>query len=1080
MRRFLVFGFLFLFVLAALSAVAYAGGSPRYRAAVFMEPIDSSLPPGLSWVDMGNIRVVMKAAGLVGVNDEGNQVFAYNLPDGYKALALYPLDSNHVWFIIRDTSGNIAVQVIDRDGQVAGNRFLVPASDKEVLVKGIPISAFSGLSIVYSDLVVSVGMSKGETNNEFGMNREGIIARVHWTGSNVVLSWVHTYYPLYMDLDFDEGEEEHDVHPILAFAPGDVSLVGPSWVYLYATERYDNHYYEDKPYYWELSVILKINVSDGSLDHVVSWSDSLERYAELDDTDSDTHFGYNWGHWVLDAIAYGPEEENFYLVGMAWKLAFVSESFFPFTVGSSFMSSVVPCEDYHKLIDAHIVGMKRLSNNDIAVLMTYEYSSTEKAPSAGNVLWVFKPGYSPLWFMERGVRMVAYMPRYQAVVGSVVPNFSYVLPDARFGEIPSAGTDTFWFPGMGGFYKVHIVGQLPPPDVSLEGNYLTDEDGRYVVYDGKVYASYQYPYEAQPVVVGDVVMGVEEPQQGELVITVTTATAATVKIFMEVPSDMTLVNPDGSADHGTSPVSEIGPLNIFPLADVDVSLTPTLMFIKDGGVQFELTLSKGLPTDAVVRLKLDGADMGDVALPAGETSLSVGVSQQSLGTHTLTAAVCAPSGLEEVCTEVATATAEWIEMFRPALNVPVTDVDTQKLNFTVNAPKGRIHIVDVYSGSPSELGVFWNDGGVLGASVTLPAVAEYKIYAYAEYGGYQSQPSNIVSVIRRPARPVVSGPSETTSPELQLEITASEGQLSVMLDGTEVINAYHPGGTKAYTVDLGMPGQHAITAVLSVNGIKSPPSEPLIVALVEQPGVPEVSGIPDRTYRREITFAVNVSVSAGYLDVFVDGVQVEHSAVKPGDVSVTVRLPGRGYHEISVKICSAGGACSEPYTERVYVYDLIEMWIGRRDYRINGRDMQMDVAPFIDPTVGRTMVPLRFILEGLGFQVGWDGANRQITITGTVTLEDGSTVRRVVVMSMPKTKPQKRGGYLVYPGSPIVVVSDDGGRQRQVDMRNYNGQDMGIPFIYQNRTYVPVRFISEIFGAKVGWNGAERKVTIER
>jgi len=362
----------------------------------------------------------------------------------------------------------------------------------------------------------------------------------------------------------------------------------------------------------------------------------------------------------------------------------------------------------------------------------------------------------------------------------------------------------------------------------------------------------------------------------------------------------------------------------------------------------------------------------------------------------------------------------------------------------------------------------------------LPVVSEYRIYAYAEYGGYQSQPSNIISVIRRPPRPVLSGPSETTQPDIEVEVTASEGQLSVMLDGTEVISTYHPGGTKAYALNLGMVGRHEITAVLSVNGIESHPSTPLVVEVIESPGVPGVSGIPDRTYHREITFTVNISVSAGYLDVFVDGVQVEHSAVKPGDVPVTVRLPGRGYHDISVRVCSAGGVCGEAYTKRVYVYDFIEMWIGRKDYMLNGQASQMDVAPFIDPTVNRTMVPLRFILEGLGFEVMWDGNSREITITGTVTLESGVDVRRMVVMSMPKSSPQKRGQYLVYPGSPIVRVSDGGGRQRRIDMRNFNGQDMGIPFIYQNRTYVPVRFISEIFGANVGWDGAERKVTIER
>ncbi|MFC5702573.1 copper amine oxidase N-terminal domain-containing protein [Cohnella faecalis] len=36
------------------------------------------------------------------------------------------------------------------------------------------------------------------------------------------------------------------------------------------------------------------------------------------------------------------------------------------------------------------------------------------------------------------------------------------------------------------------------------------------------------------------------------------------------------------------------------------------------------------------------------------------------------------------------------------------------------------------------------------------------------------------------------------------------------------------------------------------------------------------------------------------------------------------------------------------------------------------------------------------------------------------------------------------------------------------------------PFKQEGRTLVPIRFISEALGAKVGWNGAERKVTLEK
>ncbi len=117
---------------------------------------------------------------------------------------------------------------------------------------------------------------------------------------------------------------------------------------------------------------------------------------------------------------------------------------------------------------------------------------------------------------------------------------------------------------------------------------------------------------------------------------------------------------------------------------------------------------------------------------------------------------------------------------------------------------------------------------------------------------------------------------------------------------------------------------------------------------------------------------------------------------------------------------------------------------------------------------------MSLLLDGLSFQVKWDGKARTITVNGSV-----SSGKRSVVITMPKAKPSKRGKYTVYMGSPNVVVKGSGGTH-MVDMSNYKGQDMGIPFIYESRTYVPVRFISEIFEGKVRWDGAQRKVSIER
>jgi hypothetical protein len=52
--------------------------------------------------------------------------------------------------------------------------------------------------------------------------------------------------------------------------------------------------------------------------------------------------------------------------------------------------------------------------------------------------------------------------------------------------------------------------------------------------------------------------------------------------------------------------------------------------------------------------------------------------------------------------------------------------------------------------------------------------------------------------------------------------------------------------------------------------------------------------------------------------------------------------------------------------------------IGSKTAKVNGADVAMDVAPEI--VNGRTMLPARYVAEGLGFSVGWNAALQQVVI----------------------------------------------------------------------------------------------------
>ncbi|MDD3427613.1 MAG: copper amine oxidase N-terminal domain-containing protein, partial [Caldisericia bacterium] len=56
----------------------------------------------------------------------------------------------------------------------------------------------------------------------------------------------------------------------------------------------------------------------------------------------------------------------------------------------------------------------------------------------------------------------------------------------------------------------------------------------------------------------------------------------------------------------------------------------------------------------------------------------------------------------------------------------------------------------------------------------------------------------------------------------------------------------------------------------------------------------------------------------------------------------------------------------------------IELWIGKKIVKINGKEHQIDAEPFIEN--GRTLVPLRFITEPLGAEVIWNEKDRSIQL----------------------------------------------------------------------------------------------------
>ncbi len=111
----------------------------------------------------------------------------------------------------------------------------------------------------------------------------------------------------------------------------------------------------------------------------------------------------------------------------------------------------------------------------------------------------------------------------------------------------------------------------------------------------------------------------------------------------------------------------------------------------------------------------------------------------------------------------------------------------------------------------------------------------------------------------------------------------------------------------------------------------------------------------------------------------------------------------------------------------------VELAIGNSNSKVNGKDKSVDVPPTI--INNRTMVPLRFIGEALGAEFDWDAKTR------TVTVVLGEKELKLVIDKLT-------------PGLDVPAT------------------------IVNGRTLVPVRYVSENFGANVTWFPTERKVSI--
>ncbi|OPY56454.1 MAG: Endoglucanase H precursor [Pelotomaculum sp. PtaU1.Bin035] len=196
---------------------------------------------------------------------------------------------------------------------------------------------------------------------------------------------------------------------------------------------------------------------------------------------------------------------------------------------------------------------------------------------------------------------------------------------------------------------------------------------------------------------------------------------------------------------------------------------------------------------------------------------------------------------------------------------------------------------------------------------------------------------------------------------------------------------------------------------------------------------------------------VNTGNGVSRVEYYFNGNMIGSAGAPPWNLNFSFDQAGPGTLEVraydkygnlgATRVLDLPGNCDNQSPGELLTGDQAVSEILPISVMLDGAVLDFDVDPI--EMEGRVLVPVRAILEALGVQVDWEEATR------TVVARKGSNVLRLQIDNLVPA----------LNGSPLPPLD--------VPARVVNG-----------RTMVPVRFISENYGAKVGWDGDARTVII--
>ena len=183
----------------------------------------------------------------------------------------------------------------------------------------------------------------------------------------------------------------------------------------------------------------------------------------------------------------------------------------------------------------------------------------------------------------------------------------------------------------------------------------------------------------------------------------------------------------------------------------------------------------------------------------------------------------------------------------------------------------------------------------------------------------------------------------------------------------------------------------------------------------------------------------------------------DQSLYIPGSIVTLTATPATGYtftgwsRDLTgttnpITITMTGNKTVTATFANISMKTVIVLHIGKSTFTVNGiSNSSLDSPPLIKN--GRTLVPVRTIIEALRGSVGWDGTARKATVTlGSTTIE-------------------------LWIGKNVATVN---GKNTPIDSTNAKV----VPEIISGRTMLPLRFVSENLGCTVLWAAATKTITI--